>query len=220
MRIKGKNAKNDIKEAAITLFKEKGFENVMISDICERAGCTPSTFYYHFKSMDGFRMSLWDVDSRFTMDVLVSILSLPSAWEKLWAVHSRYVQEALSYGPVLYSYMTTPASTQGRDVMLENMGKINDLIAPFVKEGQESGEIRNSTATEDLVHTVGQTMSGVLREWSLREGNYDVEREMRRSLEVLYDLRTDLRQASTVKNRKNQAAPDVDNPGDNQATVL
>jgi len=199
MRKKGIDSKKDMIDAAIQLFKEKGFENVKITDICEKAGCTPSTFYYHFGSMDGFKQSLSDVEIQFSADRLIEIMSLTGAWNKLWAVHSTYVNEALDYGYSLYFHMHTPANSEERKATLENMKKINKIITPFVKEGQQSGEIRNKTALDDLVNTVGQTMYGVIREWNLHEGDFDLEKEMKRSLEVLYDLRPDLRTATKVQ---------------------
>ena len=41
------STKNKIFETAGKLFKEKGYENVTINNICEACGITKTTFYYH-----------------------------------------------------------------------------------------------------------------------------------------------------------------------------
>lgn len=39
-------------DCALELFKQKGFDNVTVNDICNAANITKGTFYYHFKSKD------------------------------------------------------------------------------------------------------------------------------------------------------------------------
>ena len=47
-----KNTKEKIRQQAISLFKENGYENVTVLQICKAAGITKRTFYYHFSSKD------------------------------------------------------------------------------------------------------------------------------------------------------------------------
>lgn len=44
--------KNKVFEAAIELIKEKGYEDVTVSQICEKAGVAKGTFYVHYKSKE------------------------------------------------------------------------------------------------------------------------------------------------------------------------
>ena len=46
------NTKEKIRQQAISLFKENGYENVTVLQICKAAGITKRTFYYHFSSKD------------------------------------------------------------------------------------------------------------------------------------------------------------------------
>ncbi len=43
-----RNTKQDIKEAALTLFSQRGYSAVSIRDICKVVGIKESTVYYHF----------------------------------------------------------------------------------------------------------------------------------------------------------------------------
>ena len=44
--------KNKVFETAIKLIKEKGYDNVTVSQICEKAGVAKGTFYVHYKSKE------------------------------------------------------------------------------------------------------------------------------------------------------------------------
>lgn len=44
--------KNKVFEAAIELIKEKGYDDVTVSEICEKAGVAKGTFYVHYKSKE------------------------------------------------------------------------------------------------------------------------------------------------------------------------
>ncbi len=52
--------KNEILDAAETLFSQKGFDGTSISDIIEKVGVARGTVYYHFKSKEDIMDSLID----------------------------------------------------------------------------------------------------------------------------------------------------------------
>lgn len=47
-----KTTKKQICDAAMELFKESGYENVSIQDICNVCGVTRGAFYHHYKNKD------------------------------------------------------------------------------------------------------------------------------------------------------------------------
>ena len=194
MRKKGTDARSDIREAALFLFREQGYEKVTIQDICERAGYTPGTFYYHFSSMQGLLNNLGDVDEQFDTNRLLKILTLPNAWEKLWAIHKTYIEQALAFGAEMYFRIFFSTGEENRLRHQANMEKITQLIVPFIKEGQTNGIILNQTDPVQLAETVGLTMEGVMCEWRMQsENHFDLEKRMRIALETLYNLHPELR---------------------------
>lgn len=188
MRKKGVDMQPIIRKAAMELFSECGYEHVTIKDICDRAGCTPGTFYYHYGSMKRFILEIYEVENQFDTDFLLRILSYPSAWEKLWAIHQTYVKQALSFGPHAYFQIFLSSEEESKERHLFNFDKITQLIAPFVKEGQLSGEIRNQMPYEQLSTSVGIMMMGVLCKWRLSSDDYDLEAEMKKMLTTLYEI--------------------------------
>lgn len=185
--------KDQLRQAAIELFKEEGLQNVTIKKICDRVSCSEGTFYYHFGSMQGLIESFGIWNSVITSDLLLEVMALSGAWNKLWRIHKAYIDLAVSFGPDMYWTMISQASAEERKFKLYNEHSLSSLIEPFIQEGQISGEIRNPTAAELLCKTVGLTMYGVIHYWHLCSGTIDLEEKMRCELANLYALREDLR---------------------------
>jgi len=55
---KGEKTKRRILEASIELIKERGFDNVTLSDMCQAADVAPGTFYHYFSSNTDI---LWEI---------------------------------------------------------------------------------------------------------------------------------------------------------------
>ena len=51
-RRQGQHTEECILQAALTLMRERGFDQVSVRDICAHAGITTGAFYHHFRSKD------------------------------------------------------------------------------------------------------------------------------------------------------------------------
>jgi len=49
---KAADTKNKIFETAVTLIKDKGYDNVTVDEICRTAGLAKGSFYVHYKSKE------------------------------------------------------------------------------------------------------------------------------------------------------------------------
>ncbi len=193
MRIAGSDAKSDLIGAAMELFKARGFKNVTIKDICEQAGCSAGTFYYHFGSMDGLVAALHNTNELINARILGEALALPNAWEKLWRIHRTYVDMALSFGHELFVEMLLCKGEYASMNSGMDMAEITHIITPIIRQGQLDGEIRSTIPAEELAYTIGLTMVGVDISWFCSDGQSDLAAVMRRELANVYDVRPDLR---------------------------
>ena len=180
-------------DAALGLFKERGYGNVAIKDICVAADCSNGTFYYHFGSMNGLLKAIREQGVVITPDLLAKLAVISSAWEKLWLIHSTVCDNIAKRGPSLQAQLLFSFDEADRQSYHTSLLNTDQFIVPLIKQGQECGEIRNQTPAETLANTVGLTMIGVIYYWYLGNGELDLETYMRTELQNLYDLRPDLR---------------------------
>ncbi|MFD7923922.1 TetR/AcrR family transcriptional regulator [Streptomyces sp. NPDC059740] len=57
---RGSHTKDEIREVALELFTEQGYEATSLREIAERLGITKAALYYHFPSKDDIVRSLFD----------------------------------------------------------------------------------------------------------------------------------------------------------------
>jgi AcrR family transcriptional regulator len=61
--LKGEKTRNNIIQAAVMLFSERGFDGTSVKDITDAAGVPKSLFYHYFKSMEELFIYIIDASS-------------------------------------------------------------------------------------------------------------------------------------------------------------
>lgn len=59
-RAEGRDAREELLEAALEVFAERGYRDASVDDIAERAGYSKGAVYWHFSSKDDLFFALWD----------------------------------------------------------------------------------------------------------------------------------------------------------------
>lgn len=104
------NRKNQILDASLSLFLEKGFDKTSISDILDRLDIARGTLYYHFESKE----AIMDAIIERTGEKIMADLERVSAdterpvYEKLLALFSGMNMKRLSGGSQMIDYLNQP----------------------------------------------------------------------------------------------------------------
>lgn len=101
------NKKNTIKKKeivsnAIILFKEKGYNNVSVNEICRVCGIVKSTFYYYFKSKDELLDHFYYLSPTIEDNIFKS-LTIEKNIEKLWFFMNIYINYEILNGSEILS---------------------------------------------------------------------------------------------------------------------
>ena len=91
MRKYENSTKKKIREVALKLIDEKGYENVTLKEICEVSGINKHTFYYYFKSKDDLLNEYYKIPCELTSYDLAEIMTADSNVEKLWLLSKTFV---------------------------------------------------------------------------------------------------------------------------------
>ena len=183
------NSRNTDKiiNAALTLFKEKGYANVSVSDISRAAGIPRSSFYSLFASKDDVIIYVLDGLKGDYQDILAQLASAKSDLERIWMIYDRYLQLTMDFGPDLTSTLM--------ELELKNKIGIFDFtevlapwLAKFVKNCQDGGMIRNQNKPEDIVALGMRIAIGAAYEWCRVDGAFNLREKALSEHEILYDV--------------------------------
>ena len=187
-----------IVDAAVALFRERGFDRTRVQDILERAGISLGTFYNYFPGKDA-------VLDEFGAGVIGSYLELArheleaegqSAPDRVRAL-ARACGKAFSADPAFMSVVVGRwRAFGGRDPLPARDVPIYELLSLLFAEGQANGEIRRDLNPIELAETFSGvfifSVVGWLGAWqpdgrSGREDELELEARLMRAFDVFLD---------------------------------
>ncbi|NMA66364.1 MAG: TetR/AcrR family transcriptional regulator [Clostridiaceae bacterium] len=186
------NTKDRIFSTASKLFREKGYNNVTINDICDACGITKPTFYYHIKSKQDILVSFYDHIVDNLTPLLMKMIYIPSSWEQLMLLFDTLINNIEELGTDLNSQLLSVnlQKNYGTFALRKNL---EEIAINIVKKGQQDKEIRNLNDAKQLYHAAAYMFTGYEYMWCVLEGDFDWKQQFYKSLENLLDVDPDLR---------------------------
>lgn len=169
-QIQALKTKENIYETAFNLVEKRGFENITIEEICREAKVSVGTFYNYFKSKDDILNEIFrKADEHFNTTVLHAI--------KGQCVYEDIVNFFVHYGEYcqnirvdkikkLYNTSNTLFIEKGRDMQ--------GVLINIVEKGIRSGQLETNMTAEEMVEYMFIAQRGVIFDWCLHNGNYDL----------------------------------------------
>lgn len=185
--------RHKIMQCAIELFKEKGYENTSVADICRAAGITKGTFYYHFPNKDEISFEFYEnMFSDFTGE-FPELLAISNAKDQLWKIYEYSIDRTIALGPKLLCslYMSdiqkglslfSPYSSYDLDTQSSRQIRLQIEI---VKKGQKTGEIRSGDPVM-MVRTFIAALAGIALAWSSNNAPFDEKEELRKAFDIIF----------------------------------
>lgn len=173
---KALETKKAIFESAISLFKEKGFENVYIDEITAKAGTSKGSFYTYFKSKDEVIFEHYNkIDEHY--DIVYR--ALPTELDcsiKLLAVlkEGLIFTEKLGHkflSIVLYSQLSN-LDDDATSIIMGKERTIYQIVNQLIKEGREKGEFNPPVSSEELAEMLLCFYKGLYLDWCLTRGKF------------------------------------------------
>ena len=180
----GIETKLKITRVATELFKTQGFNNVTVRDICESASISVGTFYHHFVSKDEIVNT-----AHYQIDML---------WEeRISSYESRNTRE-----DILYMFEEAGALLEelGWDLAAQNYKQlitaktkyaiqkdrpISGQLDRIIRTGMDRDDFLPGTDPEELTETLLRSSRGVLFDWCLNEGSYNLKEAIRHDLSLI-----------------------------------
>ncbi len=173
--------RNRIYTSAIELMEQKGFGNFTIEDISEKAGVSVGAFYHYFDSKNDILADIfYRADHYFSTQVVTS-LSKSSIPEQIVEYFDHYAKFNVASGVETTQQLFNPKIK----FFIEEGRPMLKILEDLIRKGQENNEIRRDTDAKELVRYLLVMARGIVFEWSLYDGNYDLEAKMHKYMENL-----------------------------------
>ena len=183
-------------DTAISLFREKGYDAVTVSEICKASGIAYGTFFNHFKGKGALLCEY--VLSLHGEDVTIFLaLSKKTALEKLMTMITQVSQVPTQLGaPLLMQFMTLRIQDTEFWNQYESISKQHrTAYCGLIEEAQRDGDIRNMSAPLDLLCTMHDVTFATHTAWAV-DPSFDFESRLAARIETVLDIAPHLRRYS------------------------
>ena len=184
-----KKTQERIRECALSLFKEKGYDNVTVVQICEAAGITKRTFYYHFDSKEQLLSGITEYLGVKAEQLLASLASQQTNVGTLWALMSTYSINSANYGPGIIRQIYVNMVQGKADERFPYSMYLYNTVVNSIANAQRAGEITNIGKPEDVAFVLYHTFRSVTITWAAENGEFDLQKEFRRSFDTVLGVK-------------------------------
>lgn len=178
--------KKKIYSTTIELAEKYGFQKLNIHDICKAAGVSVGTFYNYYKSLDFIVLEGYRYDKYVEQRVAEQPLT-GSCKEQILTLLQYKMEFVTDFG---VDFMIQFFRSHLEQVAEENSVFLNKnrimpvLIQEILDTGSALGELSLPLPSEDLTQMILVYSRGIMYDWCIRNGTYDLIQRTREMMEL------------------------------------
>jgi TetR/AcrR family transcriptional repressor of nem operon len=186
-------SREKVLETAADIFGKNGYQATSVDDILERAGVSPSNFYYHFKSKEALASEVLAGYVNFARREFSPIWTDPrlSPPEKMEQMHKVFVQKMLANrccGGCPLGNLAQELSDsfpEFRKRLAEFFVECMEGIAEVVRQGIKSGSFRKDMDPQAAAYLLFGSIEGLMLLSKNLRSVEPLEKGFRQALELL-----------------------------------
>jgi len=165
--------KENIYKVFIRLIEKKGFSNVTVEEISEKAGVSVGTFYHYYKSKNDIFIEIFKQGDDYFKEHVKKELKEGNALDRIVEFFKYYAifnsSNGIDFIQQLFSTRSSMFNREG--------GYMQTLLQEIIREGQERKEISIETSPEEITRFMFISVRGLVYDWCLHIENdqYDLE---------------------------------------------
>jgi len=191
-RLDADTRKQQIIEAAASVFARKGFYQASMDDIVQESGLSKGGLYWYFKSKDDIIAAV--LDQFFTAEFaeITEILTSPiTTTEKIRQLTKQMmadtVEELSAYLNIWLEFYAIAAREGAfRDRMMIYMSQFIDLFTALIQQGIDNDEFR-PVAARDVAITTAAQFEGLILLWAIDPKMIDMLKLSETAVTLLLD---------------------------------
>jgi len=186
--------RNKLKEVAMRLFGEKGYEGTALSEIAKEVGVKTPAIYAFFENKEDLFMTVFR-EAMLSYNTYIQELSeeqkVLSAQESLRGIldrHYQFYQQSPEAGKIVLRYVVFPPAFLKETIeeaFLESDAMLTKIIEQFISKGMEEGVIRDQSV-ELLVDAFLNLMDGLSMQYFYYTSKGIYERKLNHAFEMYW----------------------------------
>lgn len=183
--VRTSNTKEKIYEAAEEILKKKGYEYLSVKNICQVAGISNGTFYYHYKSKEqllSYYLNEGFAKFRSDRNFNVDDLEFKEKILEYYVCYAAYVEETgLEFISNYYMPKNKALNTRGHRA-LSNLGNpiaehtwVINLTYKSLEEAEKNSLLNPKFPAIHYANNCCTLLKGIIFDWALTNGNIDME---------------------------------------------
>ena len=181
-----------IADAAVGLFRDRGYETVSVGDICAAAGVARSSFYRAFSCKNDILRRIFEHTDANSIVSVEELLAAENDFDRMWIIGDRYISLSRSLGPELSN--TFMCMTARGEIDLLALGhSVDSWFIRLTRNCQKTGIIRSREPAELIGPLMVDMVYHELYVWGMRKGNYPIRARARLVTETLVNLAPEYR---------------------------
>ena len=176
-----------ITNAAVALFKRKGYYAVSINEICKEAGIARSSFYDVFPGKRDIITHLLSVYEQDPEGVLQDFVRAKNDFERMWCLCERDIRLAEELGPALTKVILSMELNESIG-LYDTLKPASDWLITLMGNAQTAGIIRCPTPPKIMVPIANDLILQVVFDWCRCGGAFSLRERARFYVENVYDV--------------------------------
>ena len=166
--------KNKIFDVTISLISERGYENINIEDICKTAEVSVGTFYNYYNSKNEVFYEIYSRADHYFEETVKGRLKKGSTPEGIIEYFHYYALYCAKTGVKI---MTLMMNANNANFIKEDR-YMQVLLTDILEKGLQEGTLKSNKTAADLCNYYFMIARGILFDWCLHDGAYDLCKKM------------------------------------------
>lgn len=178
-KLQARETRRRILDSALTLFREKGFDQVSIDEITTAAGVSKGSFYTYFQTKSDIIIEEFRLIDDYYQKKESAIMRNPDAASRLIAFTKYqldYIHKNLGFRTLSILYINQMSAFYDQKILSNRERTIVRLVSKIIADGQANGHIRQGDPVE-LAEWMNRCMRGFFLDWAISKGSLDVKKD-------------------------------------------
>lgn len=184
-QIQAMQTKKQILDTSMKLISKYGYDNVKISEICKEVGISIGGFYHHYKSKGDLIVEIYKEFDISLEDYVKNNLQKENYIDKILSIILYQVSYAKQNGVDIVKQIYKAQLYEGTDFFISEKRKIIQILKDTIQKGQDNNEITKEFTASQITTYLLRLSRGILYDWCVHNGNYDVLDETYISINLL-----------------------------------